>query len=689
MLDDGERLVPGLPRGARAAGLGRRAAAVRGREDGRHGHTRDVSRAHALLDHRERDGVPASSPSRAASSRPPADGPGHRRRDVRAARRRAPVPHRDETGCRGPRTASPTASATACARARRSCTTSSSICECELVGAQRGSRTRCARRGTTNLDDIRRTLRLGMGPCQGGFCIYRAAGHPARRRAARRRRRPTGSLRHFLQERWKGVWPVLYGDQLRQARLDDWIFQGAARRGAPARRDGRRRRRSTPSSSRRRWHDARRHRRRDRARRPHRRGPPRPGRRPRRSCWPRASAPPISAGATIDVLGYAPGAGRVARARRSPRLAAEQPDHPYARLGAAAVGRGARLAGAQVAAGPLAPYAYEGGLEREPPAADRGRRAQADRDGAGDDGRRATSGASAARVHRRLPPAQGLPSHAVRREPRARPRRAVEARGVELDLPVTGRADVNALGHRRSSSTTRRSAARSSQQLAGRLHADERVGLPAVLGLRDPHAVWADLEHRLGRPVFEIPTLPPSVPGHAPLHDPARRAARAPAAARSSARGRRPGSDGDRGWRGCGCASAAARRSAGPARSCSPRAASPPAASRSTPAGTRARRRSGCRSPACRRTGAPRFVPGYFDDQPMSRAGIAVDDELRPLDAGGEPVYENVRVAGASLAGAVPWKEKSGDGISLASGHRAAGLILQSERRDGRRDWRP
>ena len=30
----------------------------------------------------------------------------------------------------------------------------------------------------------------------------------------------------FLQERWKGVWPILYGDQLRQARLDDWIFQG-------------------------------------------------------------------------------------------------------------------------------------------------------------------------------------------------------------------------------------------------------------------------------------------------------------------------------------------------------------------------------------------------------------------------------------------------------------------------------
>jgi glycerol-3-phosphate dehydrogenase len=34
------------------------------------------------------------------------------------------------------------------------------------------------------------------------------------------------ALLDFLQERWKGVWPVLYGDQLRQARVDDWIFQG-------------------------------------------------------------------------------------------------------------------------------------------------------------------------------------------------------------------------------------------------------------------------------------------------------------------------------------------------------------------------------------------------------------------------------------------------------------------------------
>ena len=81
------------------------------------------------------------------------------------------------------------------------------------------------RRGSVNLDDIRRSLRLGMGPCQGGFCIFRAAGilHGVGRLDGEQ---ASASLRAFLQERWKGVWPILYGDQLRQARLDFWISQG-------------------------------------------------------------------------------------------------------------------------------------------------------------------------------------------------------------------------------------------------------------------------------------------------------------------------------------------------------------------------------------------------------------------------------------------------------------------------------
>src|SRR5262249_51371842 len=49
--------------------------------------------------------------------------------------------------------------------------------------------------------------------------------------------------------------------------------------------------------------------------------------------------------------------------------------------------------------------------------------------------------------------------------------------------------------------------------LRPRLQAGERVGLPAVLGLAQAMEVWQDLQARLGAPVFEIPTLPPSIPG--------------------------------------------------------------------------------------------------------------------------------------------------------------------------------
>jgi glycerol-3-phosphate dehydrogenase len=98
------------------------------------------------------------------------------------------------------------------------------ICECELITRER-LKAATTQRQTTSLDDLRRLLRLGMGPCQGGFCIYRATGilHEFKRLD---QRSANSSLLDFLQERWKGVYPILHGDQLRQATLNDWIFQG-------------------------------------------------------------------------------------------------------------------------------------------------------------------------------------------------------------------------------------------------------------------------------------------------------------------------------------------------------------------------------------------------------------------------------------------------------------------------------
>ena len=63
----------------------------------------------------------------------------------------------------------------------------------------------------------------------------------------------------------------------------------------------------------------------------------------------------------------------------------------------------------------------------------------------------------------------------------------------------------------------------------------------------------------------------------------------------------------------------------------------------------------------------------------MARAGVAVDAQLRPVGRDGEPLYDNVRVVGASLAGSAAWREGCGDGLSLLTGHRAAELILAEQ----------
>ena len=75
------------------------------------------------------------------------------------------------------------------------------------------------------LDDVRRQMRLGMGPCQGGFCSQRAAAI-AHERGNIDSMRANALLRLFLKNRWIGLWPIMYGKQARQAALDAWIHEG-------------------------------------------------------------------------------------------------------------------------------------------------------------------------------------------------------------------------------------------------------------------------------------------------------------------------------------------------------------------------------------------------------------------------------------------------------------------------------
>ena len=222
MLDDGERLVPGF-RQARAMRVW---AGVRPlfQDAKATGSSRDVTRAHTLLDHHERDGVRGfltitggKLTTMRLMARDIVDAMCAQLGDDRPCTT-------DKVVLPGSEDLEPYHISERLKAKEDHLLDDQLVCECEMIPRARLEAT-MRERDTTNLDDIRRSLRLGMGPCQGGFCIYRATGilHGVEQLDAPQ---ANGSLRNFLEERWKGVWPILYGDQLRQARLDDWIFQG-------------------------------------------------------------------------------------------------------------------------------------------------------------------------------------------------------------------------------------------------------------------------------------------------------------------------------------------------------------------------------------------------------------------------------------------------------------------------------
>jgi glycerol-3-phosphate dehydrogenase len=89
------------------------------------------------------------------------------------------------------------------------------VCECELITRDDLERA-LTLAASDDLDDIRRDLRLGMGPCQAAFCGYRAAGMA---RALRPHAPANGGLTLFLAERWRGIRPVGWGQMLRQLEM--------------------------------------------------------------------------------------------------------------------------------------------------------------------------------------------------------------------------------------------------------------------------------------------------------------------------------------------------------------------------------------------------------------------------------------------------------------------------------------
>jgi glycerol-3-phosphate dehydrogenase subunit B len=248
------------------------------------------------------------------------------------------------------------------------------------------------------------------------------------------------------------------------------------------------------------------------------------------------------------------------------------------------------------------------------------------------------------------------------------------ARAVELTLPLGREGDVSSVGFAR---RFEQRAFRDSvvHELRGRLELGEIVGFPAVLGLGRAREVWRELETRLEHPVFEVPTLPPSVPGIR-LYD-------AMTGALRRAGGRLV----------IGDAVVGAGSRDGRVEAVAAQAAARPVVyrARSFVLATGGFASGGLHLDsggkitetvfdlplgAVPAPGQPPFAAGYFDEHAIARTGVAVDGHLRPVGDEGTPVYENLYAAGATLAGAVPWREGAGNGLSLATGYAAASAIL-------------
>jgi glycerol-3-phosphate dehydrogenase len=225
MLEEAEKLVPGF----KNMRMVRAWAGVRPLyQETKVVDTRDVTRAYTLLDHDTRDGVSGFitiTGGKWTTYRQMAEVTVNRvceklgvERPCRTAEEVIPDPfssgRRSKSGFHylGARLA----------RTEESKDYADLVCECEM--ATRADVEKAIIEGEAKtFDDIRRDVRVGMGPCQGGFCTYRVAGilHAIRKPTVEE---TNVALRDFLQERWKGVMPILWGPQLKQERLDELIY---------------------------------------------------------------------------------------------------------------------------------------------------------------------------------------------------------------------------------------------------------------------------------------------------------------------------------------------------------------------------------------------------------------------------------------------------------------------------------
>lgn len=207
----------------------------------------------------------------------------------------------------------------------------------------------------------------------------------------------------------------------------------------------------------------------------------------------------------------------------------------------------------------------------------------------------------------------------------------------------------------------------------------ELVGMPAILGLRRPQAVASDLERQIGVPVFEIPTMPPSVPGLRLKEAIEQELLRGGAVLVRGRRALKVNSNGRR------CISVVLE--AGPAKETLKARGIVLATGRFLGGGLAASR-------SCIREtlmDLPVHQPKKRQDwhrqhfldphgHPVNRAGLEVDDLLRPLASDGHCAYENLFVAGSLLAHQDWVRMKCGAGLAIATAYGAVQAFIDCSR---------
>lgn len=101
-------------------------------------------------------------------------------------------------------------------------TDDTAVCECEQVSLGE-TKYAIEHLDVNNLINLRRRTRLGMGTCQGSICACRASAELARHFGSGL---ALGDLASFVNERWKGMMPVAWGQTLVEANFSEWIYQG-------------------------------------------------------------------------------------------------------------------------------------------------------------------------------------------------------------------------------------------------------------------------------------------------------------------------------------------------------------------------------------------------------------------------------------------------------------------------------